>query len=652
MIPQLASMLLKAHGPCRALHVGASDTGTLDLLLLDGCDAWMESGLLPHPRSLPAGQQPPSGPVDALIVEVSGQDQPLTILDRLRDMLATPSVLVLAAGGHARPPVEQWLFKTGWRRHPTSVTVASYPALQEDRLPDVVLYQRSPAATPWPVGEQPADKLRDGSSRADADLVRYALAAQSVRPGDCVVVCSCGAGYGAAMIAAQAAAGQVIGIDSDASAVAYASAHYARPGLSYQQGDPALLEQSPDASVDLVVAMDTLALTADWQAVLQTFRRILKPDGRLIVSVPDQSSADSTQQGFDWATLNDGLSAHFIVEARYLQAAPGGVKLQRSPRLLQQVALDSATESDWIIAVASVNPLEDGAARRDDFRHPAFTSALAANPLPVIDFVAGYDNPYLYRPLVQMGERLKDNNRLYRLACLAMELSRSGSVDQGAALCVAGYQALEHRNGQVIGQLLPYLLGYVEETADQALNNPHLVRWRLSIAFLIGRLFSLRGEDQQALDWFRQAAAMDWAPFSPLLATKAIAACFHAATLLLAREQDSEAKALFQRGLEISLHALAQPSQAIIGSVEAPIPFAMQEIAEVADMGSQCALAIHAWPLLARDRGLFWRQIDVKRFGVVSWAKHLETINAHLQQRLQTIQSDQRAARRAMAAAQ
>jgi hypothetical protein len=69
----------------------------------------------------------------------------------------------------------------------------------------------------------------------------------------------------------------------------------------------------------------------------------------------------------------------------------------------------------------------------------------------------------------------------------------------------------------------------------------------------------------------------------------------------------------------------------------------MQEIGELADMGGQCAVALSAWDSLERDRGGFWRRIDVKRFGVVSWARDLERLNHYLIQRIEALRTLPRA---------
>lgn len=642
--------LLGIVGPSRMLHLGASDPALLAELLLAGCDAWADGpGVGDHPRGLRIDT---GGAFDLILAEVPPSVVPEAWLAAILTQAAPSRCLAVYAPGRSRPAIETWLFAAGWRRHPGDLVVSRYAGLSDAAMPDLAVYERIPeaASARWSVADLQAnrplhmDMLREGGCRADAHIVRYALAAQWVRPGDTVLDCACGLGYGTAVMAAQSRGAAFVGIDCDADTVAYANANYAAPGVGFRCGDAATLAGIADASVDVVVSMETIEHVSDWQACLAAFRRVLKPDGRLIASVPDVW-ADETGNDpnphhhhvFDWAKFSAGLMEHFLVEARYAQTAPGGFKLQRAPRRLVQVKLDASGEAEWILAVASVNPHEDGVARRDAFRHPGFAACLAAGAGAVVDFGNGYDNPYLYRTMVQMGERISDPDRLFRFANFTLQVSRPESADVGAALCVLGYRLLELRHLEGAAEVRERIARYREATEGEA--NLHVARWRISLAFLAGRLAELAGDVADAFAWFEIAATADWAAFSPLLATKAVAADFAAGALFLARDDDEAARSCFARGMQTALDAIASGSSAIVGDPEQPVPFGLVEIAEVADMGSQCAVAIASLPLRARDPGLFWRQIDVKRFGLATWARDVERANAALRERLQMLRA-------------
>jgi SAM-dependent methyltransferase len=402
----------------------------------------------------------------------------------------------------------------------------------------------------------------------------------------------------------------------------------------------------------MVVSMETIEHVPDWEAVLAEFRRILRPDGRLIASVPDRW-VDATGRdpnpyhlhAFDWQKFADGLQRHFIIESRFQQTAPGGFKLQRAARSLQRVAMDSTIDSEWLIAVASVDPLAEGKARRDSFTHPAFQQAFAESGLPVVGFGDGYENPYLYRSMVQLGERLTDNNNLVAVAQRVITDSTPNSADVGGAIAVLGYRVLEERLAGQAPQILERIQSYIVDTEANR-EAPHIARWRLSLSFLAGRLAVLMGERDLALAWYEATSTLDCQLFSPILATKTVAAAFYAGLLHLVGFQDGKratddgsdddrsksgdidrARVCFTRGLNAALAAARSPAAAIVGNLDAPVPFAMPEIAEVMDMGGQCAAALNYLPYWQENPGLFWQQVDVKRFGLATWAMDQIRVN-------------------------
>jgi len=194
---------------------------------------------------------------------------------------------------------------------------------------------------------------------------------------------------------------------------------------------------------------------------------------------------------------------------------------------------------------------------------------------------------------------------------------------------VLGYRILELRLTHLADQIMPLIAAYTGQPLGD--DTPvHVRRWRISLAFLAGRLTELVGDREAAKRWYRGASAGDWASFSPLLATKAIAAAFYEARLYLADGDSQAALARFQYGVDTAFKAAAFPHSEQMGPDGKPLPFYLTELAEVIDMGSQCANAVAHFALWQRDPGLFWRQVDVRRFGLASWARDLEQENQRL----------------------
>lgn len=116
---------------------------------------------------------------------------------------------------------------------------------------------------------------------------RY-LFAQSFARGKRVLDVACGEGYGSHLLSRLA--DQVVGVDVSAEVVAHANRRYGTsPNLSYLVGDCERLDL-PDASFDVVVSFETIEHVSGQEAVLAGIRRVLKPEGILIMSSPNKKT--------------------------------------------------------------------------------------------------------------------------------------------------------------------------------------------------------------------------------------------------------------------------------------------------------------------------------------------------------------------------
>ena len=102
-----------------------------------------------------------------------------------------------------------------------------------------------------------------------------------------VLDAGCGSGYGTAHLASLDPTLQVVGIDHNEEALAYARAHYAGPNLRFARGDCMALE-FPDGEFDLVVAFEVLEHLSEPTKFLEQVRRVLRPSGHLLVSTPNR----------------------------------------------------------------------------------------------------------------------------------------------------------------------------------------------------------------------------------------------------------------------------------------------------------------------------------------------------------------------------
>jgi O-antigen biosynthesis protein len=113
---------------------------------------------------------------------------------------------------------------------------------------------------------------------------RYAVV-QSIVAGKVVLDVACGEGYGSNFMAG--CARSVVGVDVSPETVQHASTHYVKPNLVFRQGSATALDFS-DASFDVVVSFETIEHLLQQAQMVSELRRVLRPDGLLIISSPNR----------------------------------------------------------------------------------------------------------------------------------------------------------------------------------------------------------------------------------------------------------------------------------------------------------------------------------------------------------------------------
>ncbi|EHJ45958.1 Methyltransferase type 11 (plasmid) [Solidesulfovibrio carbinoliphilus subsp. oakridgensis] len=115
-------------------------------------------------------------------------------------------------------------------------------------------------------------------------LHRYAFA-RDLAAGKAVLDIACGEGYGSNLLAQRAAS--VVGVDIAPDVVAHATEKYQRPNLEFRHGS-CLDIPMPDASVDLLVSLETLEHFVEHEVFLREIKRVLRPQGLLVLSSPNR----------------------------------------------------------------------------------------------------------------------------------------------------------------------------------------------------------------------------------------------------------------------------------------------------------------------------------------------------------------------------
>lgn len=189
---------------------------------------------------------------------------------------------------------------------------------------------------------------------SDADrqlhLSRYQLACELFQPQwDCLDA-ACGSGYGSAFLATQVRS--VVGIDLNRNAVEHAREKYGKDNLIFQNADLQCELPFASESFDAITSFETLEHVNKQEQMLREFRRVLKPNGILVISTPDHnvSKRIGLDNRFHVAELSkrdfvELLSRSFSVEKLFGHAEGSPV---RSPwRVLHQL-LKLGTRLDFL----------------------------------------------------------------------------------------------------------------------------------------------------------------------------------------------------------------------------------------------------------------------------------------------------------------
>ncbi len=148
--------------------------------------------------------------------------------------------------------------------------------------------------------------------RREFHLDRYRFAAQRVKAKR-VLDCACGTGYGVRVLRETGDARFVIGVDIEDKAIEYACQKHRIDSTCFlcSSGDRLAL---PDASVDVITSFETIEHVPDDVALLKEFHRVLRPNGVLIISTPNQwplAAAPFHVREYDRKLFVDVLEAEF-----------------------------------------------------------------------------------------------------------------------------------------------------------------------------------------------------------------------------------------------------------------------------------------------------------------------------------------------------
>ena len=198
-------------------------------------------------------------------------------------------------------------------------------------------------------------------------MARYTFAARLAR-GKRVLDAGCGAGYGSAALAR--AAERVVGVDRAPEAIEFARAHYGASNLSFEEASCEALPHA-EGSFELVVAFEVIEHLEDWRGFLREVRRVLVPNGQMVVSTPNKLYYTESRgpdganpfhvHEFDFGEFRAELTAVFPYVSLFLENHVEGFTFQpHEAGSTAEVRVDAGDpvpdESHFFVAVCANRP--------------------------------------------------------------------------------------------------------------------------------------------------------------------------------------------------------------------------------------------------------------------------------------------------------
>ena len=334
---------------------------------------------------------------------------------------------------------------------------------------------------------------------------RYCVALPAVS-GKRVLDAACGEGYGSWLLASAAAG--VIGVDIDDAAISHAAGRYAsRSNLRFVSGSCDALPLD-DASVDRVISFETIEHLSNQTAMVAEFRRVLAPDGALILSSPNKpvySGESGNENHFHVRELDRGeletvLSARFPQQYWYGQRALAHSLLWREggtgSRSAELIALvDDRVEFQSVPAPAMYFVVVCGAAHAVLPELPA----LSIFDDGALSLYRDYERALLAEKRLfwdEVDARKIAEARLAELVVAVNDLASSREREAAASLRMVSVDAELGRTKKALTQVsgaLSRVTGALDETAARL---AHRESWRGWSRWPLGRarrLFRGRG---------------------------------------------------------------------------------------------------------------------------------------------------------------
>lgn len=223
----------------------------------------------------------------------------------------------------------------------------------------------------------------------------------------------------------------------------------------------------------------------------------------------------------------------------------------------------------------------------------------------LLSFERDYKDVNNFYKYIQIGTRIKNKEQLIKECNKFVDENQQLTPDLGGVLCVLGYNDKNLRQDW---------FDLVDKFLDKDSDNPHYVRWQISLSYLAGKISNNKSYYTKCLNY-------DFRKFNTLILTKQLLSCIELAKM---NTNKDEIKNILNKGLNLYKKGLSCDMNKIIGVNDCWLYFGCAEIAELSDIASQLVIFYENIDLFLKDKESFEKKLDWKRFGLLNYCRSLE----------------------------
>jgi SAM-dependent methyltransferase len=207
--------------------------------------------------------------------------------------------------------------------------------------------------------------------KVDPDLLNEHLSryhfARPMAEGRFALDVGCGTGYGTAVLARSAR--RVVALDVSVESVAFAKENYSAPNIDFLVSDCRRIALGSE-TIEVAVCFEVGEHLAEQKTLLEEVRRVLRPDGALVISTPNRTYYTEERnetnpfhvREFDFTEFVDFLKGSFahveMAFQNHVSSLYVGNPRQRRPLRseMEHSATDLERSSHYFVAVCSNSP--------------------------------------------------------------------------------------------------------------------------------------------------------------------------------------------------------------------------------------------------------------------------------------------------------